>query len=159
MSFLVSSCVVVKYFRPMGAAAALSHVGSASLFGFGFSAALQSLKSVKTDALFSKWAAILKLLFWLVMSEQTKEGMLLNLLNCRVDVLWNRPHGRSSRGVGRAWYQSSVVLLFMPGWKAPPYGRGWNGKGNTSNVWHQVESKISLWLTLFWLNKLLISTV
>lgn len=27
-------------------------------------------------------------------------------------TLWNGPHGRSWRGAGRAWYQSSVVLLF-----------------------------------------------
>lgn len=137
--FLVSSCVVVKYFlcgdssSSVGSCCCCCCSESRSECFLVWVQLLYSstiFKKCKNRCtafpLFSKWAAILKLLFWLAMSEQTKEGMLLKLLNCRVDVLWNgpRPHGRSSRGVGRAWYQSSVVLLFMPGWKAPPYGHG-----------------------------------
>lgn len=101
--------------RPPGAAAALSHVGSASLFGFSFSAALQSLKSVKTDAqLFPCFQT--EQPFWnfcfdlRCRSKQKKECC----LSCLIAgwTLWSGPHGRSWRGAGRAWYQSSVVLLF-----------------------------------------------
>lgn len=52
--WLLNIFFVATAARPSGAAAAaaaaLSHVGSASLFVFSFSTALQSLKSVKTDA-------------------------------------------------------------------------------------------------------------
>lgn len=44
--WLLNILFVATAARPTGAAAALSHVGSASLFGFGFSAALQ-LQSFK----------------------------------------------------------------------------------------------------------------
>lgn len=50
MRLLNILCAATAARPPGAAAAALSHVGSAFLFGFGFSAALQSLKSVKTDA-------------------------------------------------------------------------------------------------------------
>lgn len=132
--FLVSSCAVVKYFvcssssSSAGSCCCSESRWECFLVWVRLLCSSTIFKKCKNRCtafpLFSKWAAILKLLFWLVMSEQTKEGMLLKLLNCRVDVLWNGPHGRSWRGVGRAWYQSSVVLLFMPGWKAPPYGHG-----------------------------------
>lgn len=101
--------------RPSGAAAALSHVGSASLFGFSFSAALQSLKSVKTDAqlfpCFQNEQPFWNFCFdWRCRSKQKKECC----LSCLIAgwTLWSGPHGRSWRGAGRAWYQSSVVLLF-----------------------------------------------
>lgn len=101
--------------RPPGAAAALSHVGSASLFGFSFSAALQSLKSVKTDAqlfpCFQTEQPFWNFCFdWRCRSKQKKECC----LSCLIAgwTLWSGPHGRSWRGAGRAWYQSSVVLLF-----------------------------------------------
>lgn len=101
--------------RPPGAAAALSHVGSASLFGFSFSAALQSLKSVKTDAqlfpCFQNEQPFWNFCFdWRCRSKQKKECC----LSCLIAgwTLWSGPHGRSWRGAGRAWYQSSVVLLF-----------------------------------------------
>lgn len=101
--------------RPPGAAAALSHVGSVSLFGFSFSAALQSLKSVKTDAqlfpCFQNEQPFWNFCFdWRCRSKQKKECC----LSCLIAgwTLWSGPHGRSWRGAGRAWYQSSVVLLF-----------------------------------------------
>lgn len=101
--------------RPPGAAAALSHVGSASLFGFSFSAALQSLKSVKTDAqlfpCFQNEQPFWNFCFdWRCRSKQKKECC----LSCLIAgwTLWSGPHGRSWRGAGRAWYQSSVVLRF-----------------------------------------------
>lgn len=101
--------------RPPGAAAALSHVGSVSLFGFSFSAALQSLKSVKTDAqlfpCFQTEQPFWNFCFdWRCRSKQKKECC----LSCLIAgwTLWSGPHGRSWRGAGRAWYQSSVVLLF-----------------------------------------------
>lgn len=101
--------------RPPGAAAALSHVGSASLFGFSFSAALRSLKSVKTDAqlfpCFQNEQPFWNFCFdWRCRSKQKKECC----LSCLIAgwTLWSGPHGRSWRGAGRAWYQSSVVLLF-----------------------------------------------
>lgn len=101
--------------RPPGAAAALSHVGSASLFGFSFSAALQSLKSVKTDAqlfpCFQNEQPFWNFCFdWRCRSKQKKECC----LSCLIAgwTLWSGPHGQSWRGAGRAWYQSSVVLLF-----------------------------------------------
>lgn len=101
--------------RPPGAAAALSHVGSVSLFGFSFSAALRSLKSVKTDAqlfpCFQTEQPFWNFCFdWRCRSKQKKECC----LSCLIAgwTLWSGPHGRSWRGAGRAWYQSSVVLLF-----------------------------------------------
>lgn len=101
--------------RPPGAAAALSHVGSASLFGFSFSAALRSLKSVKTDAqlfpCFQNEQPFWNFCFdWRCRSKQKKECC----LSCLIAgwTLWSGPHGRSWRGAGRAWYQSSVVLRF-----------------------------------------------
>lgn len=101
--------------RPPGAAAALSHVGSASLLGFSFSAALRSLKSVKTDAqlfpCFQNEQPFWNFCFdWRCRSKQKKECC----LSCLIAgwTLWSGPHGRSWRGAGRAWYQSSVVLLF-----------------------------------------------
>lgn len=101
--------------RPPGAAAALSHVGSVSLFGFSFSAALQSLKSVKTDAqlfpCFQTEQPFWNFCFdWRCRSKQKKECC----LSCLIAgwTLWSGPHGRSWRGAGRAWYQSSVVLRF-----------------------------------------------
>lgn len=121
--FLVSSCAVVKYFVCSDSSSSAGSCCCCSesrwecfLVWVRLLCSSTIFKKCKNRCtafpLFSKWAAILKLLFWLAMSEQTKEGMLLKLLNCRVDVLWNGPHGRSWRGVGRAWYQSSVVLLF-----------------------------------------------
>lgn len=96
--FLVSSCAVVKYF--VCSSSSSSSAGSCCcsesrwecfLVWVQFLCSSTIFKKCKNWCtafpLFSNWAAILKLLFWLAMSEQTKEGMLLKLLNCRVDVV------------------------------------------------------------------------